>query len=1489
MISSFDYYKQIESPEMYLCNPDQRFLCALNGENRKLTLRFNDLSELTFTVPKIEGTESSYNLIETKRLIFIDKIGWFQITTVTETIEGDKCSKSVTAKSHQTVFSDRGFVTEERVYMFYNPNDPRDEKYDSNNKSAIPSVCGQLYQQLGIRIALNKSDIEPSYDRKDWTLIYIDPILHFHSRSYSGMYEPDESFDNICRSFEANSETNGYDFMVNQVEEAFEVIFEFDFLYHTIKVKTIEDITTPTSIYLSFENVINTLDVKENAEDIVTVMTCDGNDLDIRTVNPMGTNYIVDFSYYKRLVNDDGVEYPWMSKELIKALDDWEIEFNRWRVDDSSRTGHTKGYSTLVKEVQALYEQKAQADADRQYANLKLTDMQAARDQYLDGDDKPLEGSGYVTAESVDVGSKSMLSKSRFYTTPFSDTVTITGHTKGAKATKVTDDNGGYHYEFAFDDAGRSGTPRSFIETYIDSEKIEDNANIPFYFMDEDNRSYCKLTVEAEVGVVKDADGFISGNGTVEVNGVTFTVTTINGVYTITLPNGQTITASQSNSYFVYNGTRYRILSGADEIVTLYGFFISGFERYTTYAETKGNTGWVDIWQNHIDRDLKPVSDALQQDINAIEAEMAYICEQCSIKEYIQRRSQDLYNELSVYWIEGSYSNDNFATYDTTTMAERIDLANELMDAAKKDLAKSAQPQFELTVDSINFIKILEFKQFTDELELGKVITIEREDGVYYRPALMTLEYNLDSTDTFTMTFSNASKPGDTSMTFADLIKESSSISRTVAANWSMLTDYSRNKIALTNLVLQPLDRTLRAANSNMSSQAFVIDDTGILGRKYTDDSDTGFSPKQMRILNNVLMFTDDNWATAKTALGNILYEDGDGQTKEAYGLVAEVLVGSLLLGESMRIRNEGNTIDLNSLGITIKDGSDNVVFNAGTDGDVYVRGSIFATDLVLENGVQIKYENGAQVFVTMENGYMKTSDYVYEGGIYSKSGMCIDFENQFIRAENFSVDSTGSLNARSGNIGELLIEQKNGFLASTVAHQASANVVVTIPQGEIGYNSGIGNWWLYGHLQTFTLADLGVQDPDAIMGELTITAEGASTYRDVDVYAVSAEGAELHGWVQMKTNGQPLATAQHLGVQVSFTYYTPSRASSVYSLFHSKDDTFNICSSGNSSILTITNTRIGNADIVALTTPKATIGSLVLEGATLVCDGASVDFGYASGDNYEASVDFVGSTIMVYIKGGLLPYDMRFPIIYRDAGSNSDKTTTVLVKGNTNMGKVELEIFEEVTSATFTSGYTTKSFNINTYERSIRLSGATLVSSGSWNSSYSCRVGWSLGTSDERWHTLYAINVGTSSASIKTIYGDQIYQNGTEISSSDRSLKNSIEYISEADNLSTFFDSLKPATFKYNNGTSGRRHMGLIAQDVQASLAECGISQTDNAVFCSWKVTDKDGNETETCGIRYEELIPLAIYEIQELKKKVQSLEGELKVQKGEVENEVK
>lgn len=1479
MISSYDYYKQIESPNMYLCNPDRRFICALNGDSRHLVLRFNDLSELTFTVPKIKESETYYNLIETKRLIFLDKIGWFQITDVSETIEGENVSKDVTAQSHQYSFKDRGFVTEERIYMFFNPNDPLDEKYDSSNPLAIPSVIGQLHQQLGVKVLLNKADNDAAEDKGEWTVTYIDPVLKFISKSYSEMYTPAEYIDNVCRGFEANANLNGYDFMINQVEKAFEVIFDFDFLNHTIKVKTLDDITVPTNIYLSFENIVNSLKITENAEDIVTVMSCNGSDIDIRTVNPMGTNYIANFEYYKKRRSDDGaIEYPWMSKELIDALNDWEIEFEKWQHDDQNRTGHTKSYSTLVKEIQALYVDKAKSDADIQYANLKLTDLQVARDQYINGDDEPLDGEGYVTAETVNVGDKSLLSTSRFNSTSFTEDVVITGHAKAPMPIKGEDG----HYTFSFEDGGTSGTPKSFIQDFIDSSNENDNTTVLWYFMDEDTKSYCKLTIDSEVGIVKDSDGNIASSGAAEVRGVTFGVVNSNGIFSITLPNGNTISASQSNSYFIYDGARYRILASADGIVSIYAFYVSGFERYTTYIETAGNDGWCSIWENHINNTLTPISNSLQSSISSIEEEMKYINNQCNIQQYIKRRGQILYDELSNYWIEGEYSNDNIATYDTTTMSERIDLAKELMEAGKIDLAKCSQPQFEMTVDAINFIKMYEFRQFTNELVLGRIITIEKCEGVCFRPALMTIEYDLDVSDSFSMTFSNASKPGDTAMTFADLLKETSSAARTVSANWSNLTDYTRNKEKIASMINAPLDRTLRAAQSDMAAQAFVIDDTGILGRKYDKDLDESggtFLPEQVRIINNTILFTDNNWETASLALGKIYNEDG---TYLGYGLAADVLIGTLLMGENLVIKNAANTITLDERGITIgkKDGDTiTSVFEATTDGNLYVVGEIHATKFELTNG----------------EAYMRTSNYVYNNGTYAVDGMCIDFAEQTIRAKNFALSNDGSISVRGGNIGDLIVETKDGQRYETTKYTQTKTISVTIPRGTMGYNDGVGMWNMFAYLGRFSLEDLGVTDLDGvIMGEFSIEDFG-TTMRGMEICGYTDTGIEVSAWVQSKAS--TLAIDTIVSANVEFSYYRQQSTPTQYSLMYTSDNTFNISTTNNASVLTITNTRMQSADISSINVANAHIAGITFERGELTYDGLTLDFGDSGYDNYSAQIGFTGTTIMVYIDGSPIPCNKTFDIEYTDAGTPFKKTTTVTVLAGTNMSKVELPIFDNVTDAAFVGGLKYFNFTMGSYssDRYIGVRGGGFYGLGSYDSTFSCRIGGSLGDINNRWRNLFALNLGSAKGSyqdgrIRNIYAETIRvenlynQEGEPITGSDRNIKNSIEYLpDESIDLDSLFDALKPVTFKYNDGKSGRKHLGFIAQDVRDSMEDNDISQSDLAIYCSWTSTDEDGNEIETCGLRYGEIIPLAVREIQALKKKIKTLETELKEIKGE------
>lgn len=1035
MIHNFDYYKQLESPDMFLCNPDLKPICVLNGQDRHLILRFNDLSELTFRIDKTDIVdEKDYDRIKSKRLIFISGIGWFQITNAQETIEGSSYYKEVTAESHQTLFKNRGFISEERAYMFYNENDPTDRLYDSTNKAAIPSVIGQLVQQCGLKLADNLSDITPEHDYKNWTVIYIDPILKFKAKSFSKMYESD-SDANIVRYFTDNN-TFAYDFIVNEVQSAFEVVFEFDILYHTIKIKTMDAIVKPTDIYLSFENILNKMTVEEDAEDITTVLTCEAGDLDITTVNPMGTNYIVDFSYYMQEVDENGNAYPWMSKALIDTLKEWE---SIWESKQEK-------YQEMVLSLQSKYLSQTELSEDIQFANLRVTDLKAAVDQYVSSDDvdrdKIAELS--VTVEEVGVGERSLDDSSEFYESDFNADVIVTAYVSSPKPKYIEQDD---IYTFEFSGKNKTGSATSMIADYImPTEEETEPEGCYLYFSDGDELSYCKLTIASEVGVAKDLPPSESeditpiatpispnnGVGYVQLEDSVFKV--VNQVGTIVVYDNKTeekINAITGHSdYFDYNGMRHRVVLSADNYVTIYRYYVSGFERHTVYKNLTGENGWLSLWEKQAEN-LCAQNENIEKSIDEISEQIKEINEACNVQKYIKNKDEQLYDELFHYWIEGTYTNDNLSVDSNTTLADRIKLAKELMAAGEVELEKAAQPTFTMTADAINFISLLEFEEFTKQLSLGKVITIEKNDSIRYYPALTAIEYDIDKADSFSLTFSSSAKPNETAMTFADLIKEASDTTRTVASNWADLTDFSKNKDSITSLIDAPLDRALRAMQAGLSNQEFIIDETGILGRRYADDGQTSFANEQLRIINNLIAFTDDNWKTVKTALG---------KTDYGYGLVAEVIVGKLILGDKIAIGSNSERVTITDAGITIKNDDGVAVFDADRDGNLIVKGTIEATSgkfgkIKINEDGSIVSDND-NFMVTADGNLMAKGSGIIGGYNISDTsltsgsvGMSSDTKtgsyafwagNTNPASAPFNVTNEGNVTATSGNIGNL-------------------------------------------------------------------------------------------------------------------------------------------------------------------------------------------------------------------------------------------------------------------------------------------------------------------------------------------------------------------------------------------------------------------------------------------------------------------------------------
>lgn len=120
------------------------------------------------------------------------------------------------------------------------------------------------------------------------------------------------------------------------------------------------------------------------------------------------------------------------------------------------------------------------------------------------------------------------------------------------------------------------------------------------------------------------------------------------------------------------------------------------------------------------------------------------------------------------------------------------------------------------------------------------------------------------------------------------------------------------------------------------------------------------------------------------------------------------------------------------------------------------------------------------------------------------------------------------------------------------------------------------------------------------------------------------------------------------------------------------------------------------------------------------------------------------------------------------------------------------------------------------------------------------------------------------------------VYAESGTINTSDQNKKHDIIY--DLDTYDSFFDQLKPSSFLFDNGTSGRRHIGFVAQDIEQALADCGLNSMEFAGFVRSPLEDGD----YLYGLRYAEFISLNTWQIQKLKARVQDLERSIYGQAG-------
>lgn len=259
--------------------------------------------------------------------------------------------------------------------------------------------------------------------------------------------------------------------------------------------------------------------------------------------------------------------------------------------------------------------------------------------------------------------------------------------------------------------------------------------------------------------------------------------------------------------------------------------------------------------------------------------------------------SADQWADLSPLIREDEFSDDNFLLTGYESEEERLKICKELVDAASKELKTLSQPSFEFSMDMANILALPEFASLTSQFQLGNFIRVHIHDNYIKRARLLEVHLNFDDMSDFNCSFGNLITTKSEIDKHADLLSQAVTAGKQVAQSageWQRAVDKSNRletEIAngLQNVAIEV---------GKASGQAISWDEHGFYCRKYKDGSTTEYEKDQIAIINNKLVFTNDNWQTSKAALGEFDADiNGDGITEKLYGLIADCVISGYIEG----------------------------------------------------------------------------------------------------------------------------------------------------------------------------------------------------------------------------------------------------------------------------------------------------------------------------------------------------------------------------------------------------------------------------------------------------------------------------------------------------------------------------------------------------------------------------------------------------------------
>jgi len=289
MIVSYSTLNRFETPKLTLCSPGSVYNDGLltkvvgiltDVSDMEIVFNFNSTSELNFRVSRVHRDDAEanvhtyalYKAIQNRRLLFVDNIGYFMITNIEDGYDGSLQYKDVKAQSIDVEIQQK----------------------------MVPYIPDGTYRFSTDEITNTKGLIETIVETLPiWTIAHVDDAVASKFRTFE----------------DVDTSLNCLGFMLDNMQDAYECIFVFDPVHREISVYDQANYVRQTDIHITKDDIINSLNITENADDLYTAISVLGDEnVTISAINPIGSNVVYNFDYY----------LDWMTPSLKEKVIAWQ-------------------------------------------------------------------------------------------------------------------------------------------------------------------------------------------------------------------------------------------------------------------------------------------------------------------------------------------------------------------------------------------------------------------------------------------------------------------------------------------------------------------------------------------------------------------------------------------------------------------------------------------------------------------------------------------------------------------------------------------------------------------------------------------------------------------------------------------------------------------------------------------------------------------------------------------------------------------------------------------------------------------------------------------------------------------------------------------------------------------------------------------------------------------------------------------------------------